>query len=62
MKLMTIKKEIKTKDVKNSHACGKTDITGLAIFEAQPSNVKTCNIVNIACESVENSTKTPPYK
>ena len=61
-KLKIIKKHENTNDTKNIHAFGNTDITGRAIFEAQPSNVNTCSNVNIACDKFENSINTPPYK
>ena len=61
-KLINNKNETNKYATKNSHECGKTDITGRANSDAQPSRVKVCNKANNDAPKVENSINTPPNK
>ena len=57
-----MRNEIKTNDTKNNQECGKTAITGRAMFDAQPSSVITCNKANSEDPRSENSIKTSPNR
>ena len=48
-------------ELKKIQECGNTDMTGLAISDAQPSRVNTCIKENTDDPKFENSINTLPY-